>query len=111
MTSNNELDAGSEAAGMASSPQGQLFTVTLDTYKASRLNSILSQLDLRIDPIDQVLIERRRREASIRSRHQQQMRQLKVEQKLKEKEERSMKTKQNRRQNLQFNQQHLQYGP
>ena len=103
MTSNNDLDGGSEAAGMASG-QGQLFTVTLDTYKASRLNSILSQLDLRIDPIDQVLIERRRREASIRSRHQQQLRQLKAEQKLKEKEERSMKNKQNRRQNLQFNQ-------
>ena len=38
--------------GTQSMDNGQLFTINLDTYKASRLNSILSQLNIRIDPID-----------------------------------------------------------
>lgn len=57
---------------------GQLYTITLDTYKASRINSILSQLNMRIDPIEQFLNENKRRMASVRARNVQNERNLKA---------------------------------
>jgi hypothetical protein len=53
-----------------------LYTITLDTYKAARLNSILSLIQssslkstFRIDPIENVLQEKKRREAINKARN------------------------------------------
>ena len=52
----------------------------MDTYKAAKLNSLLSQLNFRIDPIEQVLGERKKREAATKARLKTLNKQKKAEQ-------------------------------
>lgn len=49
-----------------SNQPNQLITITLDTYKASRLNSMISRHLMRIEPIENYLSEQQKREAKRR---------------------------------------------
>ena len=48
------------------SKQQPLITITLDTYKASRINSIISKFSMRIEPIEGYLSEVQKKEAALR---------------------------------------------
>ena len=66
--------------------------INLDTYKAARLNSILSQISLnnerfRIDPFDTVVNEVKRREAAVKAKNLQNQRDQKRQKILKDKED------------------------
>lgn len=75
------------------SSSNQLVCINLDTYKAARLNTILSQISInsdrtfRIDPFDTVINEIKRREAAIKAKNLQMQRDQKKQKILKEKED------------------------
>jgi len=79
--------------GPSQSTSNQLVCINLDTYKAARLNSILSQISLntdrtfRIDPFDTVINEIKRREAATKAKNLQMQRDQKRQKMLKEKED------------------------
>lgn len=75
------------------SQSSQLKCINLDTYKAARLNSLLSQISVssnmvfRIDPFDSVVNEIKRREAAIKAKKLQMERDQKRQKLQKEKED------------------------
>ena len=81
------------------SHSNQLICINLDTYKAARLNSILSQISLntdatfRIDPFDTVINEIKRREAAIKAKNLQMQRDQKRQKLIKEREDKIMMRK------------------
>jgi hypothetical protein len=76
-----------------------LISINLDTYKAARLNSILSQISLnsdstfRIDPFDTVINEIKRREAAIKAKNLQMQRDQKRLKQAKEREDKILMRK------------------
>jgi hypothetical protein len=61
----NQAKVGSAGHSMLT-PQNQLITITLDTYKASRINSMISSLRMRIEPIEHYLNECQKKETKNR---------------------------------------------
>lgn len=68
-------------------PTGRLVTINLNTYKASRINSFISNLRMRIEPIESYYSECQKKEAKFRKEQQEKLREEKKKQKLAEKEQ------------------------